>query len=312
MKERIQKILAAAGVASRRHVEAMVLQGRISVNGKAMRELPLLVDPQKDRIEVDGEYIKAKPSRKEPKVYLLMNKPKGVFCTNVAQGVQVRAVDLLGEDFPFRVYPVGRLDAESKGLLILTNDGELTNQLTHPRYGIAKTYRAVVEGYARPELVEELQKGVWLADEQGKSFRTRAAHIAIVRRGQDKSVLEITLREGRNRQVRRMLASLGHKVRELTRIRLGSLEIKGLAPGQFRDLRDYELRQLKKDIAHARESSLRRKQKAAAQPLPPAPLRPQPSLKRIADSRPQAPARPQQRPARASWPLDPRRHKRQA
>jgi 23S rRNA pseudouridine2605 synthase len=158
----------------------------------------------------------------------------------------VRAIDLLPPDLPGRVYPVGRLDAESRGLLLLTNDGDLTNQLTHPRYGVPKTYRATVEGHIRPEAVQELEQGVWMADPKtGKGFKTGRSRIRIVRRGRDRSILEITIREGRNRQVRRMLARLGHKVRDLMRIRMGPLDLHGLAPGQVRSLSPKEIRQLK-------------------------------------------------------------------
>jgi 23S rRNA pseudouridine2605 synthase len=246
VKERIQKILANAGVASRRNVEEMVQQGRVAVNGRVMTNLPILIDPTKDKVTVDDEPVKLAGKGAERRVYLLMNKPKGVYSTNVAQGEQTRAIDLLPPDFRERVYPVGRLDAESKGLLLLTNDGELTNQLTHPRYGVAKTYRAIVDGFIPPKVVEELQHGVWLADPKtGKGFRTGRSRIKVVKRMRDKSVLEITIKEGRNRQVRRMLAKLGHKVRELTRIRMGPLTLHGLHPGDVRTLTGREIRELK-------------------------------------------------------------------
>lgn len=244
MKERIQKVLAGAGVASRRNIEEMVRQGRIAVNGKTMTELPILVDTLRDKITVDDEAVKFQGRRAVERVYVVMNKPPGVYSTNVSQGVQTRAIDLLPSNFP-RVYPVGRLDAESKGLLLLTNDGELTNHLTHPRYGVAKTYRAVVDGYVTAQAVQELEKGVWMADKSGKGFKTGRSHIKVASRGRDKSVLEITIREGRNRQVRRMLARLGHKVRDLTRVRMGPLTLHGLAVGQFRPLTPRELRELR-------------------------------------------------------------------
>ena len=261
MKERIQKVLANAGVASRRNVEEMVRQGRVAVNGKIPTDLPVLIDPAKDHVEVDGEKVRlgsgrgAKRGRGTsaeggpaggPRLYLLMNKPKGVYSTNVAQGEQVRAIDLLPPDLPGRVYPVGRLDADSRGLLLLTNDGELTNQLTHPRYGVAKTYRAVVDGQVRPQTLQELERGIWLADpKSGKGFKTGRSHIKVVKKGRDKSVLEITIREGRNRQVRRMLAGLGHKVRDLMRVRMGPLTLHGLGPGQVRTLTPREVRELR-------------------------------------------------------------------
>src|SRR5579859_4669409 len=128
MKERIQKVLANAGVASRRNIEEMVLQGRVAVNGKVVRQLPVLIDPAEDRVTVDDEPVRFGTRRATQRVYLIMNKPRGVYTTNVAQGAQTRAVDLLPPDFATRVYPVGQLDADSKGLLLLTNDGELTNR----------------------------------------------------------------------------------------------------------------------------------------------------------------------------------------
>ena len=223
----------------------MVTEGRVAVNGKIKKGLPILIDPAKDTVEVDGEPIKLAQREVGKRLYILMNKPKGVYSTNVAQGEQTRVIDLLPPDLPGRVYPVGRLDAESKGLLLLTNDGELTNHLTHPRYGVAKTYKAVVDGYVTGESLEALAKGVWLSDERtGRGMKAGLSHVKIVSRGRVRSSLEITLREGRNRQVRRMLAQLGHKVRDLTRIKLGPLTLKGLGPGQFRILTPREVKQL--------------------------------------------------------------------
>src|SRR5438128_9812312 len=144
----------------------MIGQGRISVNGKTVYALPVLIDPLRDKVTVDDEKIDLKEKRDERRVYVLMNKPKGVYTTNVAQGEQTRAIDLLPSDFP-RVYPVGRLDAESKGLLLLTNDGDLTNKLTHPRFGVAKTYRATVDGYVLPQVIQNLEKGIWLPSLKG-------------------------------------------------------------------------------------------------------------------------------------------------
>jgi 23S rRNA pseudouridine2605 synthase len=244
VKQRIQKLLAAAGVSSRRHVEEMVLQGRISVNGRAVTSLPVMIDPEHDKVTVDGQAIRLARRVASQRVYLLMNKPKGVYSTNVAQGEQKRVIDLLPPGFPQRVYPVGRLDAEARGLLLLTNDGELTNKLTHPRFGVPKTYRAVVDGFVKPEQVQQLEQGIWIADPKRGNFKTGRSRIKIVKRGRERSILEITVRESRNPQVRRMFARIGHKVRELTRIRMGPLELHGLAPGQFRELSRRELREL--------------------------------------------------------------------
>jgi len=250
MKERIQKILANAGVASRRNIEEMIRQGRVAVNGKVRTGLPILIEPGVDRVSVDDEPIRLGTPKVEKRFYFIMNKPKGVYSTNVAQGEQTRAIDLLPPGVPARVYPVGRLDAESKGLLLLTNDGELTNQLTHPRYGVVKTYTAVVDGFVTPETIARMREGVWLVDrESDKGFRTGKTHAKINSRSGGKTVLEITIREGRNRQVRRTLAQLGHKVRDLTRTRMGPLSLKGLAVGQFRELTPRELKDLKRSLA---------------------------------------------------------------
>jgi len=247
MKERIQKVLASAGVASRRNIEEMVRQGRISVNGHVVIDLPILIDPERDRVEVDGDRVKFGAKDSSQRLYVLMNKPKGVYCTNVAQGEQTRAIDLLPPDFPARVYPVGRLDAESKGLLLLTNDGELTNRLTHPRYGVIKTYRAIVDGMVPPPVLKQIEQGVWFSDPgSGKGFKTGRSHIRVVKRLRDKCVVEISIREGRNREVRRLFARFGHKVRDLTRVRMGPLTIDGLDPGEFRPLTGRELRALQK------------------------------------------------------------------
>lgn len=254
MKERIQKVLANAGVDSRRHVEQMVLDGRVTVNGKVMRELPILIDPDKDKVIVDGEPIRlnrgkggseSRASQSGKRLYFLLYKPRGVYTTNVAQGVQTRAIDLLPPNLPGRVYPVGQLDAESKGLVLLTNDGELTNLLTHPRFGMAKTYRAIVDGDISPAAIEELQRSVWIADRKmGKAFRTGRSNIEIVKRLRGKSVLDITIREGRNREIRRILAKLGHRVREFTRTKMGPLTLEGLKVGQVRELSPKEVKAL--------------------------------------------------------------------
>src|SRR3954470_4008073 len=226
-------------------------QGRVAVNGRVMSQLPILVDPAKDKITVDDEPVRLREATREPHVYVLMNKPKGVYSTNVAQGEQRRAIDLLPPKFP-RVYPVGRLDAESEGLLLLTNDGDLTNRLTHPRYGVAKTHRAVVDGYVHGDTLDQLKHGIWLADpKSGTGFKTGRSSIRIDKRTRTRTILEITIREGRNRQVRRMLAKIGHKVRELTRIRMGPLTLHGLDPGQFRLLNRREVRQLQ-ELPHER------------------------------------------------------------
>lgn len=227
-------------------------QGRVAVNGKVMTALPVMIDPERDHVTVDDENVRLSTARggkaAEP-VYIIMNKPKGVYTTNVAQGEQTRVIDLLPPGFETRVYPVGRLDADSEGLLLLTNDGELTNRLTHPKFGVAKTYRAVVDGYVKGEALDDLKRGIWLADpHKGVGFKTGRSYIVIVKRNQMRSTLDITIREGRNRQVRRMLAKIGHNVRGLTRTRFGPLELGTLKPGQSRLLMPRELNSLRKAL----------------------------------------------------------------
>ena len=234
-------------MASRRNVEQMVREGRVAINGKVVTQLPILVDADQDTIEVDGNPIESAPSKDARRLYILLNKPKHVYTTNVAQGEQTRAIDLLPPNLPSRVYPVGRLDADSKGLLLLTNDGELTNRLTHPRYGIAKTYRAVVDGFINPRAMESLSRSVWLSDADTKAgSRAGRSRLKLVKRSRDITVLEITIREGRNRQIRRMVAQVGYKVRELTRIKMGPLTLDGLSTGAFRHLTAREVAQLRK------------------------------------------------------------------
>jgi 23S rRNA pseudouridine2605 synthase len=236
-------VLANAGVASRRNIEQMIRDGRIAINGKIVATLPILVDPIDDKIEVDGETVKIAGDRGGPRLYILLNKPKHVYSTNVAQGEQTCAVDLLPPNLPGRVYPVGRLDADSKGLLLLTNDGELTNRLTHPRYGVAKTYRAAVDGFVEGRTLQALTRGS-IPHAHGGA-KTGRNQVKIVNRSRVATILEIIIRDGRDHQIRRMLARMGHTVRDLTRVRLGPLTLHGLGVGQFRSLTTREIRQLR-------------------------------------------------------------------
>lgn len=232
-------------------------EGRVQVNGEVVRELPVLVDPADDDIRVDGQRVKVPGSqkgRREPRyVYIILNKPPGVVSTNAAQATagrpQTRAIDLLPPGFRRRVYPVGRLDASSRGLLLLTDDGDLTHKLTHPSFGVPKTYRIVCDGDVGPDVVERLQEGVYLADRQTRTAsRTAPARIRIVRRGRDQSTLEMTIKEGRNRQIRRMLAGLGHKVRDLKRTRLGPIKLEKLPEAGSRLLSPAEVAALREAV----------------------------------------------------------------
>ncbi len=263
MKVRIQKLLAAIGIDSRRHIEEMVLEGRVSVNGKKVRKLPVMVEEDSDTIEVDNVEVHSprraarRQSQDTRPVYIVMNKPEKVYCTNVAQGEQTRAIDLLPPGFRTRVYPVGRLDHESRGLLLLTNDGDLTNLLTHPKFGVSKVYRAYVDGFITGESVSQMVAGVWLADPEKGGYKARASRVEIVKRLQQKSVIDITLAEGRNRQIRRMLAKLGHKVRELTRVKFGPLDLNKLKlkPGESRLLMPREVESLRRAAKASADAS---------------------------------------------------------
>ncbi len=233
---RIQKALANAGLASRRAVEEMVIEGRITVNGRPVVELPCFVDLATDDVRVDGQRVRG--ARRQ--VYFLLNKPRGVVCTQRDPAGRPRAVDLV-PDVPQRLYCVGRLDEDSTGLIILTNDGELTEYLTHPRYGVPKTYVVTVDGRAGGEEIAALRRGVWLDGRPAS-----AAGAKVLRRGPRQSLIEIVLTEGRNREVRRLLARLGHRVRRLKRTAIGPVTDRGLKTGGFRALSGAEVARLRR------------------------------------------------------------------
>jgi 23S rRNA pseudouridine2605 synthase len=232
--ERLQKILAQAGLGSRRGCEELILQGRVTVDGQVVRELGTKVDPAA-KIAVDAE-----PIRLEPMVYYAVNKPEGYVSTNFDPSGRPRVVDLV-PDIPERVYTVGRLDEDSTGLMILTNDGELANRLAHPRFGVEKLYRALVAGMPAPDTLSKLTEGVWLSDGKVRAKRARIAG----RQGQA-TVLELVLAEGKKREIRRMLAKLGHKVMSLTRMAVGPITLKGLPVGECRPLTRHEVELLHK------------------------------------------------------------------
>lgn len=234
---RLQKFLSDAGVASRRAAEEMILDGRVLVNDEVVDSLPVFVDPDTDVVIADGVRVRRQAPR-----YFVVHKPKGVVCTNRDPSGRVRAVDLLPPQAG-RLFVVGRLDADSSGLLLMTNDGELAERITHPRYGLAKVYRVQVRGQVAEDLPAKMRRGVYLAE-----GRAQASQVRVVHRARDRSSLEVTLREGRNRQVRRMLARLGHAVRELKRVQIGPLSLKGLPIGGARELSDAELAALRKAV----------------------------------------------------------------
>lgn len=237
---RLQKFLAGAGVASRRHAEELILAGRVLVNNEVADTLPAFVDPQRDEVRVNGVVV-----RPQAQQYWAVHKPKGVVTTLRDPQGRPRIVDLLPA-LDARLYPVGRLDVDSTGLVLMSNDGELARRITHPSYGLPKVYEVEVRGEAPADLPQQLRKGVWLSE--GKA-RVLDAHV--LHRSRQRSALEITLSEGRNRQIRRMLAQLGYKVKSLKRTRIGPLALGKLPPGAVRALTAREVQALRAAVEAA-------------------------------------------------------------
>lgn len=233
-EQRLQKVLAAAGISSRRECESLIRDGRVEVDHQVVTELGYRVDPVQHEIRVDGVAL-TKPKL----VHFALNKPAGVVSTNRDPAGRPRVVDLIPSEQ--RIFPVGRLDRSSEGLIILTNDGDLANRLTHPRYGVEKTYAVRVAGQMTPETIRQLQKGVYLAEGVA-----RVNSVQIKHRHKQSTDLEIVLDEGRNREIRRVLARVGHKVLKLTRIAIGALRLGELPSGAYRRLTTKEIRDLQR------------------------------------------------------------------
>lgn len=232
---RINKYLASLGIASRRKIDEMVEEGQIKVNGK-IAKLGDQVNSDKDKIEVDGREVAAK---KEELVYIILNKPKGVVSTAAEFPNEKTVLDLIESDV--RLYPVGRLDKDSTGLILLTNDGELTNHLTHPKYHIPKTYEVMILGSVTDEKLSALRNGIELED--GK---TAPAEVIVISKTNHHTWLKMVLKEGKKRQIRRMASALHLHVEDLKRISIGQISIGNLAIGKYRNLKQDEINQLKK------------------------------------------------------------------
>lgn len=232
---RLQKVLAAAGIASRRASEELIAAGRVRVDGKVVREMGLRVDPDRSIIEVDGERIATASN----KVYLAFNKPAGVITTMHDHPQHRPCVGDYFEDYPERLFHVGRLDMETEGLLLLTNDGEAAQRLAHPKYGVSKTYLAAVRGPLGRDVGKTLREGVVLEDGLARvdTFSVRSSDASRV-------MVELTLHEGRNHIVRRMLEAVGHPVERLVRTDVGSISLGQLRVGRYRSLNPAEIGKL--------------------------------------------------------------------
>jgi len=234
MRVRLQKILAEAGIASRRKAEEIIQAGCVTVNGVPVTELGAKADPAADTIAYNGKKI----TKGQPKIYIMMHKPEGVVTTATDPEGRKTVLDLLPK-ISARLYPVGRLDYDSSGLLLLTNDGGLTQRLTHPRTGIKKTYHVTVKGIPSPSALRKFAGGLFI---EGK--RTAACEVSLVRRMDNDALLQVIIGEGRNRQIRKMCAAIGHPVIKLKRIALGTLRLKDLPKGEWRYLNEQEVKQL--------------------------------------------------------------------
>jgi 23S rRNA pseudouridine2605 synthase len=229
---RLQKALAEAGVGSRRKCEELILEGRVEVDGRVVSELGTRVDLTKQELRVDGDLLK-----RSKRLYYAVNKPTGVVSTNKDPAGRPRVIDLVASEE--RLFTVGRLDASSEGLILVTNDGELSNALAHPRYGVEKIYHVQVAGSPTNEQLDQLRKGIYLADGV-----VRVMNVQVKKRLKLSTVLEMVLDEGKNREIRRAMARIGHKVLRLKRIAIGSLRLGELPAGAYRPLTVQEVRKL--------------------------------------------------------------------
>ncbi len=235
-KIRLNKLLALNGIASRRRADVLIAEGAVMVDGEIVTELGRRVDPENQNVEVDGVRMRAQGERQR---YYLLNKPRGVVCTNDARESRPRAVDLITDRKKGRIYTVGRLDEESVGLVILTNDGDFANRISHPRYGVSKTYRVAVHGSVDPSVLRTLREGVPLSD-----FTARFAEVRVLKRSERQTLLQIVLNEGRNREIRRALAKLELPVKSLRRVAIGHVKERGLKVGHWRPMTRAEVEDL--------------------------------------------------------------------
>lgn len=237
-EERLARFLAHAGVASRRHAEDLIAAGRVRVNGEVITTQGVRIDPQRDRVSVDGKPVRAV----QRLVHLLVNKPAGYVSTVSDPQGRATVLDLLPAELrSLRIYPVGRLDRDTSGLLLLTNDGDFALRLSHPRYVKEKHYEVLVRGRVDARALEALRCGVEIMEDDGQRFTTSPAQVRQVRREGDDTWLALSIHEGHKRQVRRMLFAVGYTTLRLVRVRVGPLTLRGVAPGKWRYLTDDEV-----------------------------------------------------------------------
>lgn len=233
MSVRLQKFLADAGIASRRASEKLILDGDVTVNGQVVRQLGTKVDPLHDRVQVDGRAVKSKR-----KIYVAVNKPPGYICSRSDPEQRKTVQDLLPKEWAM-LHSVGRLDFKSEGLIFYTNDGEFSLRLTHPRYGVRKKYMVTLKGDVTPEHIRTLEKGIYEGDEVLRAERGR-----ILKNNKSHSLVELTLAEGKNREVRRMFEALGVEVERLQRVQIGPIKLGQLPRGKWRTLTEPEIKSL--------------------------------------------------------------------
>ena len=236
-KIRLNKYLADNGIASRRKCDEMIEKGLVLVDGEPIVELGTRIDPSLQTVEAKGTLLK--PQAKMEKRYYLLNKPKGVVCTSTSREKKTRAIDLVNDKAKGRIYTVGRLDEESEGLILLTNDGDFAHHVMHPSFGIEKSYRVKLRGQLEGEALDKVRAGVQLAE-----GRTSGARVTVRKKGRDYTHVVVTLQEGMNREIRRVFAKVGYKVVSLERSRIGNLTGRGLRSGWWRRLKPLEVRDL--------------------------------------------------------------------
>lgn len=232
---RLNKFLANCGVASRRKCDELIFNGKVKVNGEVVTHPGFNVDPENDKVEVEGEVVKL-----PEKIYIALNKPKGVLCSLKDDFGRTLITELI-DGIEQRIYPVGRLDYNSEGLIILTNDGELANRLIHPRYKVSKKYHVLIKGKISQEELKKIEEGIEL---DGK--KTLPAQCKILSQSEKTTLIEITIKEGRKRQIRRMFQALGYEVKRLRRVQFGPIKLGMLKPGEWRYLNENEIKRLKK------------------------------------------------------------------